>query len=117
MTDDQELTAPYGPTALVGLGWYATLIAAWLTSQYQVNDPSSCDSPEGRVGWCFTAAEGAVLWLGLMSPAVLIPVGVMLLAARWIRRSTTSAPLAGTLAAAASAVVTGCLGGVFLVLR
>ncbi|BCJ39706.1 hypothetical protein GCM10010168_78380 [Actinoplanes ianthinogenes] len=116
MDDDRPVSAPYRWTALIGLGWYAVVITAWLVGMFQVSDPHACDGERG-MGWCMTTANAAVFGLTLLSPAVLVMIGGMLALAVPISRNVGSPPLAGTLAAAGSAVLGLCLGGAWLVLR
>ncbi|GAA4608862.1 hypothetical protein BJY16_007047 [Actinoplanes octamycinicus] len=115
MADDERIGTSYGWTVAVGLGWYATVISAWLVGRFQVDDPHACDGQFGT--WCMTSAHAGIFWLSVASPVLLVMVVVMLLIARPISRNVPAPPLAGTLAAAASGAVVACLGGAWLVLR
>jgi len=106
--------APYGLSVLVALGWYATVLAAVIVGELQVAGGRSC---ENASSWCFTPGQGIVIGLVLASPFLLgLLVGALLLAVP-IVRLMPSAPLAGTLTAAAAALLVAVVGGLILAAR
>jgi hypothetical protein len=99
---------------LVALGWYATVLAAVIVGELQVAGEDSC---ENATSWCFTPGQGIVIGLVLASPFLLGMLVVAFLLAIPIARLVPSAPLAGTLSAAAAALLVAVVGGLILAAR
>ncbi|GGN60169.1 hypothetical protein GCM10010112_16130 [Actinoplanes lobatus] len=103
--------ASYRTTALVGLGWLVTVVAAVIAGAVQSAGEQTCDD---ATSWCLTPGEAAVLGLALASPVLLAMIIIVLVLAGPFARRLPSAPLAGTLTAVVAVPVAGALGGLVL---
>lgn len=96
----EKTRAPFGASMLVGVGWFVTVVAAFAVGEWSV--PEQPDRDCVYIGDCISALD--------LLPALVIVLGtplllVLMAVTAGVARLPIPAALAGTLSAAATAVV------------